>query len=688
MVRHLDFRNRSMKRLLMCAAAASAALWASTAIGAAADEAARYGAWGFDASAMDAAVSPGDDFYRYAQGKALDTLKIPADRSSYGSFDVLAELSDVRGRAVIEKAAADANASGEEAKVGAFYRAFMDEKTVERLDMAPMSRELAAVKAARTRSAIARLMGRANLGFGSTFFAPGIEEDAKDPDHYAVHLFQAGLGLPDRDYYLKPDFAAKKALYQSYIAQMLTMMKWPDPKGQASAIVALESQIADASWDKVARRQADKTYNPMSLDDLAKAAPGFDWRSFMAGAELGGVDRVVVNENTAFPKIAAIFAKTPIRTLQAWLTFNIADQAAPYLPQRFVEARFTFRNKGLYGQQQIRPRWKRGVLIVGDQLGEAVGKLYVAAYFPPESKAKMEALVQGLRDAMAARIQKVSWMSPETKAKALEKLSKFRVKIGYPDKWRDYSALRITAGDLYGDVERSTAFDWERQVKRLGGPVDKTEWDLTPQTVNAYYNPLGNEIVFPAAILQPPFFDPSADMAVNYGAIGAVIGHETTHGFDDQGRKYDGTGRLADWWTADDAASFQAEAKKLGVLYSAFEALPGQHVNGDLTMGENIADLGGMLMALDAYHASLGGKPAPVIDGLTGDQRFFLAFAQIYRSKRREDYSKMLLVADPHSPDNARVDVVTRNVDAWYDAFDVKPGAKAYLPPEQRARIW
>ncbi|MDB5447716.1 MAG: peptidase, partial [Phenylobacterium sp.] len=406
------------------------------------------------------------------------------------------------------------------------------------------------------------------------------------------------------------------------------------------------------------------------------------------GAHLGKVDRLILQENTAIPQIAAVFARTPVETLQAWEAFNVADQAAPYLSDPFVQAHFAFRQKTLQGQPQLQPRWKRGVQLVDTQIGEALGKLYVAAYFPPESKAKMVALVSDIRTALKGRIERLDWMSPATKQKALEKLSKLTVKIGYPEKWRDYSGLEIRDGDLYGDVSRAVAFEWDYHVGRMRGPVDRTEWGMTPPTVNAYYRSTLNEIVFPAAILQPPFFDPEADPAINYGGIGGVIGHEMTHGFDDQGRKSDGDGRLTDWWTPADAERFKGEAAKLGKQYAAFEVLPGAHINGDLTMGENIADLGGLHLALDAYHASLHGKPAPVIDGLTGDQRVFLGWAQVWRGKIRDDRLRQMLVTDPHSPNHARVDVPARNVDAFYQAFGVKPGQGMYVAPEDRAHIW
>ena len=672
----------------LAAGASPAGGAATTAAAASLTETPRMGPWGFDMAGRDTAVAPGQDFFKYANGTYVDRLEIPPDRSRYGAFDRLQELSQNRMRAVLEAAAADPAATGERAKVGAFYRSFMDDKRLDTVGAKPLAAELARVRAARNKSDIARLMGRGQLGFGGSFFGPGVSDDAKEPMRYAVYLGQAGLGLPNRDYYLKPEFAPKLAAYQAYVAQILTLAGWSDPQGAAKAIVAMETEIARVSWTLEDRRDDSKTYNPIPTTELDGFAPGFDWAAFLDGAELGKVQRIVLQENTAIPKIAAIYAKTPLQTLKAWEAFNIADQAAPYLSAAFEQAHYAFREKTLQGQPQQRARWKRGVGLVDGQMGEALGKLYVAQYFPPESKAKMLELVSGIREAMKVRIEKLDWMSQPTKTKALEKLSKLTVKIGYPDKWRDYSALEIKETDLYGNVERAAAFEWNYQLARLDKPVDRTEWGMTPPTVNAYYQPTRNEIVFPAAILQPPFFDPQGDPAVNFGGIGGVIGHELTHAFDDQGRKSDGDGKLTDWWTAEDAAKFDARAEVLGKEYSAFQALPGAYVNGKQTMGENIADLGGLLLAVDAYHASLKGQPAPVIDGMTGDQRVFLGWAQVWRGKLREDRLRQLLVVDVHSPNEARVDVPVRNIDTFYQAFGVKPGDAMYVPPGERARIW
>ncbi|MDB5499934.1 MAG: peptidase [Phenylobacterium sp.] len=648
----------------------------------------RMGTWGFDLSGRDTATTPAQDFYQYANGGYLKTLDIPADRSRYGAFDTLNELSQSRMHAVVDAAAADKAATGEHGQVGGLYRAFMDEAKVEALGARPLAGDLAAIRAEKTRAGIARAMGASLHAFGGSMFGGQVQADAKDPNHYAVYLGQAGLGLPDRDYYLEASFAPQKAKYEAYVAQMLTLAGWPQPAANAKAIVAMETEIAKVSWTRAQQRDDNAMYNPHPVAELGELAPGFDWAGFLKGAGLTKADHVVVQEKTALPKIAAIYARTPVATLKAWQAFNLVDQAAPYLSSNFDKAHYDFRSAVLSGTKAQPPRWKRGVGLVDGQIGEALGKIYVQAYFPAQSKAKMVALVGDIRAAMKGRIDKLDWMSAATKAKAQDKLAAVTVKIAYPDKWRDYSGLAIRDNDLYGDVKRAVQFDWDFRTGRLGGPVDKSEWGMTPPTINAYYNPVGNEIVFPAAILQPPFFDPDGDMAVNYGGVGAVIGHELTHGFDDSGRRYDATGKLTDWWTPGDAARFQAEAGKLGKQYAAFEVLPGAKINGDLTMGENIADLGGLLLALDAYHASLHGQPAPVIDGLTGDQRVFMGWAQVWRARTREDALRRQLVSDPHSPERARVDVPMRNIDAFYAAFGLKAGDGMYLAPEQRVRIW
>jgi putative endopeptidase len=646
----------------------------------------RYGSWGFELKSGDASVKPGDDFYRFAEGLATDQMQIPADRSRYGNFDKLTALSEARVHALLEKASA--NPTADNAKIGAYYKSFMDEAKVEALGAKPMAADLDAVRAAKTREQLAHLQGATTDRFGHAFFDLSIDPDLKSSDQYAVYLSQGGLNLPDRDYYLDAKFAEKKAAYQAYVASTLKLAGWGEPDRYAKDIVDMETRIAEVSWTKADSHDPEKINNPMSLAELEKAAPGYPWKAYLDGAHVGNVGRFIVSENTAIPKIAAVYAATPIDVLQAWEAFTVADSASPFLPKAFVDNNFQFRSKILQGQPEQKARWRRAVTATNGALGEAVGAEYVAAYFPPESKAQMESMVANLKTAMAGRIQNVSWMTPDTKARALDKLAHFRVKIAYPDKWRDYSKLTVDANDLYGNVERAAAFDWARQVNRLNQPVDRDEWGMTPQTVNAYYNWGNNEIVFPAAILQPPFFDPDADPAINYGGIGGVIGHEITHGFDDDGRKFNSQGQLDNWWTPEDLAKFTAKTKALGEEYSEMEPIAGSKIDGDLTMGENIADLGGLNMALDAYHASLKGKPAPIIDGLTGDQRVFLGWAQVWRGKSRDDALRQQLVSDPHSPNMARVNGPVRNIDAWYTAFDVKPGDKLYLPPEQRVKIW
>jgi putative endopeptidase len=661
-----------------------------------------YGAWGFDTAGEDTSVKPGDDFFRYANGHWLDTHQIPPDKPGVSLRLEMTDRTEARLHEMMEASAAKVshqpgNVAG---KTGAFYKAFMDEARVEKAGAAPIAPELDAVRKAQTRDALAALMGRDQSDLESTLFTFFIDVDLKDPKHYAVYLSQGGLGLPDRDYYLKADFAAQKGKYESYVAQLLQAIGWPNPESEAKAVVAFETDIAKVSWTKAQQRDPIATYNPMTVAQLQKFAPGFAWQPFLANASLAKVQRVIVAEKSAFPKLAAVYAHTPIATLQAWSAFHIADNAAPYLSKAFTDAYFEMRDKTLAGQQQQKVRWKRAVYAVGggdfgvgDRLGTfgtlgfGVGQLYSAKYFPPEAKAKIEGLVGNLKAAYRVRLQNLDWMGPATKKEALKKLDTYNIKVGYPDHPRDYSQLVITDDDLVGDVRRAGAADWAFYTGRLFGPVDRSDWTMTPQTNDAYNGSL-RDIVFPAAILQAPMFDANADPAINYGAIGGVIGHELTHGFDDQGRKIDATGALRDWWTKQDAAKFEARAKRLGAQYSEFQPLSGVRVNGDLTMGENIADLGGLTLALDAYHASLNGKTAPVIDGLTGDQRVFLGWAQAWRGKVTDDYVRKQVVSDPHSPRQFRVNGVVRNIDAWYPSFNVKSGEKLYVAPDQRVHIW
>ena len=652
----------------------------------------RYGSWGIDLDAMDRSVKPGDDFFRFVNGKWLESTQIPADRTRFGSFDILRDLSEERVRVIVEEWARQKNLKpgSDEAKVATIYRTFLDEAAAEKLGRKPIQRHLDAVKQAKTQDDIARLMGRAPSSFGRAFFGAGVYDDAKNPDRYALYISQSGLGLADREFYLRENFKPQKQRYQQYVTDMLRLAGWADPETSAANVVDLETKIAEAHWSRADSRDRDKTYNPMTIADLEKNAPGFPWRVFFEEAGLGNVDRAIVRQNTALPKLAQIFAATPPSTLKAWQAFHITDNAAPLLSKRFADTHWEFRSKFLNGQEEQRPRWKRGVSAAQGALGEAIGRTYVSRHFPPDSKAKMEKLVSDLRAAMKNRIENLQWMGPETKARALDKLAKFEVKIGYPTKWRDYSALVVKEGDLAGNAERAAQFDWNYDVSRIGKPVDEAEWGMTPQTVNAYYSSSKNEIVFPAAILQPPFFDPQADPAVNYGAIGGVIGHEITHGFDDQGRKSDGDGVLRDWWAEHDAKQFEAQATRLGSQYESFKfpQHPDLHLTGRLTMGENIADLGGVILALEGYRLSLDGKPAPVLDGFTGDQRVFLGWAQVWRTLFRDDALRQQIVNGPHSPGMIRGFAPLRNIDAWYEAFEVKEGDANYVKPEDRVRIW
>jgi putative endopeptidase len=651
--------------------------------------AAVYGRWGFDDTGIDPAVHPGDGFFDYVNGAWVARIAIPADKSRFGMFDTLTDKTQEQIRAIVTEAAqSDAAPGTDTGKVGALYAAFMDEARIERLDLEPVAADLAEIGDATTRTAIAVLMGRSKSGLGGSLFNISVQDDEKDPDRETLHASQGGLSLPDRDYYLRDSFRDKKAAYRDYIARLLGMAGWPEAQQRADDVVAFESRIAEASWSRAESRDPDRTYNPLMPAELDALASGFPWAAWLDAAGLRDARVVVVRQKSAFPKLAKIFAETPVATLQAWQAFRVVDQAAPYLSSRFVTARFEFRGRMLAGQAEDQPRWRRALLLIGTSIGEAVGREYVARHFPPESKARMEELVGEVKRAMRGRIENLSWMTSETKARALEKLDRFGVKIGYPEKWRDYTALAIDSADLAGNVRRAFAFRWAEDLARLDKPVDRQEWSMTPQTVNAYYSSTRNEIVFPAAILQPPFFDPNADMAINYGGIGGVIGHELTHGFDDQGRKSDGRGVLTDWWQPADAAKFAAEAAKYGAQYDTYEVAPGLNVKGGQTMGENIADLGGILLALDAYRASLHGAPAPVLDGTTGDQRVFLGWAQVWRAKSRPDALKQQITSDSHSPARFRVDGPLRNVDAWYDAFGVKPGNRLYLRPEERVRIW
>jgi putative endopeptidase len=647
------------------------------------------GSFGFDAAGMDRSVSAGDDFYKFANGKWDETTPIPADRSSWGGFGVLRDLSDQRTRDIIQAAAATKAAPGTSAqKVGDYYRAFMDEAAIEAKGIAPVKPQLDQIAALRSASDLARWMGDANRLGITVPIGLQVEQDLKNNTIYSVYVGQSGLGLPDRDYYLvdsNPKFVEARAKYKAHIAKMLTLAGVADAEAKAQRIYDLEAKIAKTHWTRAESRQIDKLYNPVATAELGTKMPGLDWAAFVGAAGINQ-PQLVIAQPSAVTGTAALIASEPLSTWKEYLTFHTISNAAPLLPKAFVTENFAFKGTTLQGTPQLKDRWKRGVDLVNLGMGEAVGELYVAKYFPPESKAKAEQLVKNLIAAFDVRLQKLDWMAPQTKTAAREKLAAFTYKIGYPDTWRDYSRLEIRPGDAYGNFVRATRFEWDRNLAKIGKPVDRGEWGMTPQTVNAYANPLMNEIVFPAAILQAPFFDPNADDAVNYGGIGAVIGHEISHHFDDQGRKFDAKGNLADWWTEADIAAFKKLTDQVVAQYAAYEPLPGAKVNGELTLGENIADLAGLAIAYDAYRMSLNGKPAPVIDGYTGDQRFFLGFGQVWRSKYRDQLLQQLLTVDSHSPSPIRP-LVVRNFDPWYEAFEVRDG-KLYLPPEQRIRIW
>jgi putative endopeptidase len=662
---------------------------ASAAAPAAGSAHAQIGDFGLDLSGRDPSVKPGDDFERYANGHWDDTAQIPADRASWGSFQMLAERSLVQVREILEALPENAAAGSNTQKLADFYRAYLDTAAIDKAGLAPARPVLQEIAAASSAADIGRLMGRPEL----QLTAPvefGMAPDDKDPDHYMVVIGQSGLGMPDRDYYLKdePVYRELRVKYAAHIERLLKLAGDADAAEEARAVLELETQIASAHWPRAKRRERDLTYNPHTREELAVFAPGFPWAALLAGAGLAGQPRFVVREADAVKALGALFTQVPLTRWRTYLRYHYLAGNADVLPKAFDDEVFDFYGRTLHGRQEQRPRWKRAVAAVDSGLGEAVGQLYVERYFPPSSKKQMLELVENLRASYAQHISELPWLTPATKKVALEKLAAFHPKIGYPDKWRDYSALEVRPGDAFANAARAAAFDWQRQLKRLGGPTDRSEWDLTPQTVNAYYYPTFNEVVFPAAILQPPFFDPHADAAVNYGAIGGVIGHEMGHGFDDQGSKSDARGVLHTWWLPEDTEAFHKRVDRLVAQYDAYTVLPGLNINGRLTLGENIGDLGGLSVADDAYHRSLQGKQPHALAGLSGDQRFFLAWAQVWRTKQREEDLRSQVTSDPHSPAKFRINGVVRNVDAWYGAFHVQPGEKLYLPPAERVHIW
>jgi putative endopeptidase len=632
---------------------------------------------------MDPAVKAGDNFYQYANGTWAKSTPIPADKSNYGMFTKLDDLSKERTRLIIDEAAKDPNS-----KIGAAYASYLDEAAVEAKGLAPFQPWLNQIKSVATKSDLPALYAAADrMGIGHPF-PSYIGLDDKVNTQYAYTMVQGGIGLPDRDYYLGTDarMAGIRAKYLTHLTNVLTLAGEPNAAARAQAIVDFESKVAKVHWTQVESRDATKTYNKMSVAELQRRARGFDFSPFLAGIGVK-TDELLVAQPSAVTGTASLIGRTPLAVLKDQLLVRSLDGYAAYLPAAFDKEAFAFYGTVLSGTPEQEARWKRGVNFTVGSLSDEVSRLYVQRFFPAETKAAADELVRNVVAAMGRRIDNLAWMAPQTKARARAKLANFRTKIGYPEQWRDYSQLEVRRDDLLGNAVRSAAFEHEYSVGKLGGPVRKWEWGMTPMTINAYANFGMMEIVFPAAILQPPFFDPNADPALNYGGIGAVIGHEISHHFDDQGAKYDETGRLADWWTPADVAAFEAAGKKLITQYDMYEIFPGAKIKGAFTLGENIGDLAGLTVAYDAYKTSLGGREAPVIEGTTGDQRFYLGWAQVWRRNYREENLRQRLITDPHSPSEQRVAVV-RNLDPWYSAFGVEPGQKLYLAPPDRVRIW
>lgn len=660
----------------------------------------KYGTFGFDVAGMDRAVAPGDSFFAYANGGWVKTTEIPADRGSYNTFTVLAEVASQRTRAIIEEQAkVEAPAGSDARKIGDYYASYMDAAAIEAAGATPLKPELDRIAAIRTRADLSREIGatlRADVdALNATDYATDrlfglwVAEDMNDTSKYRPYLMQGGLGLPDRAYYLDDSerFKETRAKYKAHIARMLALGGYDKAEARAEKILALETAIARAHWTVDATGDVAKANNVWTRADLAKKAPGIDWDAWLAGAGLADQPVFGPWQPSAIAGISKLVGSEPVAVWKDYLAFHAIERGAPYLSKAFDEEYFAFNGTVLAGTPAQRERWKRAVDNTSAALGEAVGKIYVERHFSPEAKAQVQAMVKNILVAFDARIDRLDWMSAATKAKAKEKLAGFRVGVGYPDKWRDYSGLQIVRGDAYGNWERAELFEYRRNLAKLKGPVDRDEWWMTPQTVNALNLPMQNMIVFPAAILEPTFFDPNADPAVNYGAIGGVIGHEVVHGFDDIGALFDAKGNLKNWWTDADMAQFKARGKALADQYSAYEPLPGLHLNGNQVLGENIADLAGLAVAYDAYRLSLNGQAPPVLEGFTGDQRFYLGWAQNYRSKFREASLRRSVLSGVHSPGEYRAQTV-RNQDPWYPAFEVKPGQGLYLSPEQRVKIW
>jgi predicted metalloendopeptidase len=648
------------------------------------------GTFGIAMANIDASVKPGDNFFKYVNGTWLKNTEIPADKSNYGSFNILGDRSEAQVRAIIEEAARmDAEKGSVEQKIGDLYAAFMDTDTIEANGFDPVKADIAAIKALTNHKEVASLMGDPALALTAPM-GGWVGVDPKDVEHYIFFLSQSGLGMPNRDYYLDDDEKSQdlRAKYLTYMTTMLEAVGEDNAAERAKAVMGYETKMATSHWTRVKQRNRDLLYNKMTKAELVEYAPGFDWQAMMDRGGVGSQDLFVVREKDAIQGLAKTFGETSLDVLKDYMIIHHVGGNSAYLPKVVDDASFDFYAKALRGTEVQRDRWKRGVGQVSGALGEAIGQVYVKRHFQQDAKNQMDTLVENLRASFKVGIDNLEWMGEATKIEAQDKLAKFKPKIGYPDKWKDYSAFQVDKSDLIGTVKSSSVWSWNDMVSKLGGPINRDEWGMFPQTVNAYYNSSLNEIVFPAAILQAPFFDPAADAAVNYGGIGAVIGHEMGHGFDDQGSKSDGDGVQRDWWTEADKAAFKERTDALVAQYSDFEPLPGVHVNGKLTLGENIGDLTGITMAYAAYKKSLNGEDAPVIDGLTGDQRFFLSYGQIWQRKFREEALRNRIKNDPHSPGEYRANGIVRNFDAWYDAFDVQPGDALYLAPEKRVKIW
>ncbi|MFB3063072.1 MAG: M13 family metallopeptidase [Gammaproteobacteria bacterium] len=649
-------------------------------------------ALGIETANFDTSVRPQDDFYRYANGTWLENTQIPEDKSNYGSFTALSDGAEENLRVLIEEAAADENKEpGSDAqKVGDFYLSFMNEEAVEAAGTTPLVEPLALIDRIESGADVVAYIGASQRMGLSNPFVLFVNQDSKDSTVYAAFMHQTGLGLPNRDYYLEDDerFVALRDKYRDYVETMFGLVGLEGGEAAGQTVMDMETAIAEAHWTQVQNRQRDKLYNPYDVSGANELTPGFDWNVFLTAAGLDPTRDFIVRQPSFFTALGTMIAQTPVDDWKTYFRFKLIDSAAPLLSAVFVEASFDMHRRAVQGIEQNQPRWKRAVQATDGNVGELAGKMYVAKHFPPAAKVRMNEMIENLRMVFNESIDELEWMGELTREQAQDKLAKFNTKIGYPDKWRDYSTLEVVAGDLAGNILRSNASQYDRMIGKLGGPIDRTEWFMTPQTVNAYYNPPMNEIVFPAAILQPPFFNVAADDAVNYGAIGGVIGHEFSHGFDDQGRKTDGDGNLRDWWTEEDATEFKARAQGLVDQYAGYSPLEGEHLNGELTLGENIGDLAGLTMAYRAYKHSLGGKEAPVIDGFTGDQRFFLGWAQVWARKYRDKELLRRLKIDPHSPSEYRANGTVSNIPEFYAAFDVQEGDGMYLADEVRVKIW